>query len=123
MRDLNNISISLQALNMLSFSRHVQLASVATPDASAALQAKLALHAARSLALPMGRGALTLSTVYLLPTEPMQAYKIVLDGALCTLALPAWHALFPLQCDACYPLSSQAMFSSLTGVIRSQRMF
>jgi hypothetical protein len=72
--------LELQALNMLSFSRHAQLASVVTPDASAALQAKLALHAARTLALPMGRGALTLSTVYLLPTEPLQAYNIVLDG-------------------------------------------
>lgn len=74
--------VGLQALNMLSFSRHVQLASVATPDATAALQSKLALHAARSLALPMGRGALTLSTVYLLPTEPLKAYKIVLDGVI-----------------------------------------
>jgi hypothetical protein len=67
---------------VLSFSRHVQLATATGPDATSALQSKLALHAARTLALPIGRGALTLSTVNLLPTEPMQAYKIILDGAL-----------------------------------------
>jgi hypothetical protein len=74
---------------MLSFSRHAQLGSVPTPDASTAVQAKLALHAARSLALPMGRGALTLSTVYLLPTEPLQAYKIVLDGVTVLPCIPS----------------------------------
>jgi hypothetical protein len=66
---------------VLSFSRHVQLRSCAEADAAAHYQAKLAMHAARTLALPVGRGALTLNTVNLLPTEPLCAHKIVLHGA------------------------------------------
>jgi hypothetical protein len=71
----------VQALQVLNFSRHVQLRSVAEADAAAACQAALAAHAARTLALAVGRGALTLSTVSLLPTEPLTAHKFVLHGA------------------------------------------
>lgn len=70
----------LQALRVLSFSRHVQLPSGSTGDAETQAQVKLAFHAARTLALPLGRGALTLNTVNLLPTEPLHAHPIVLDG-------------------------------------------
>ena len=71
----------LQALHVLSFSRHVQLRSCAEADSVAHHQARLAQHAARTLALPVGRGALTLSTVHLLPTEPLTAHKFCLNGA------------------------------------------
>lgn len=74
-------SVAVQALQVLSFSRHVQLRSSTDPDPAVSYQAKLALHAARTLALPVGRGALTLSTVNLLPTEPLTAHEIVLHGA------------------------------------------
>lgn len=67
---------------MLSFSKHVQLRSCSEADAAAHYQAKLAMHATRTLALPVGRGALTLNTVNLLPTEPLCAHKFVLHGAL-----------------------------------------
>ena len=71
-----------QALRVLSFSRHVQLPSVSTGDADAQAQVKLAFHATRTLSLPIGRGALTLNTVNLLPTEPLVSHPLVLDGVL-----------------------------------------
>ena len=71
----------LQALQVLCFSRHVQLRNVAEADAAAHHQSTLTLHASRTLALPVGRGALTLSTADLLPTEPLTAHKFCLHGA------------------------------------------
>lgn len=48
---------------------------------AASCQARLALCAARTLALPIGRGALTLCSADLLPTEPLPVSEIVLNGA------------------------------------------
>lgn len=77
---MHKILEAVQALQVLSFSRHVPLRSSADPDAGAHYQSKLAKQAARTLALPVGRGALTLSTISLLPTEFLSAHRLVLHG-------------------------------------------
>ena len=88
---------SVQALHLLSFCRHVHLPDVAEADSAAAHQAKLAQYAPRTLAQPVGRGALTLNTMHLLPTEPLTAHKFCLHGARAAVPLlrssgyQGWH--------------------------------
>ena len=70
----------LEARRLLSFTRLVILHPVTDPEPGPQLQAKLQLHASRTLALAVGRGALTLGTLHLLPTEPLLLPKPVLNG-------------------------------------------